>query len=327
MAQVPLDAEGAPAPPASVTASGTSSVPVQVNLVITQDIHHHASAPVPSPELLPGAVRSEAPWVASLYSVVPAGPLVAINEPLGPWYSVTRGRYVGVTNLLPLAAAATISVPGASYNGYKVEAFALNAFNAALALGAVQILAGTEAVFLLYLFSSSTMSSKYVDVSCVIYPRILGERTKMDISMLRSRPLTLGEAAEQRVMDWFTPDPLQCPLCYKLHIRHEDVHDGTFSVIFACPHTLDSEELDTLSPNKCIDVLMRSARTCPGHVVVVKHAIPPERIPLNRDMPLINLPPRDYPKVDELVRRLVKYYAYPYLSNSHAVSGPPLRAA
>jgi hypothetical protein len=74
-----------------------------------------------------------------MYSVVPASPLVATDDTDDTWYAITKGRFVGVTNIHALDLAAIIRVSGAAHKGYATQAAALRAFNLSLEAGFVEV--------------------------------------------------------------------------------------------------------------------------------------------------------------------------------------------
>lgn len=102
---------------------------------------HLAPPAAPPAAPLPAVPQSTGPWEAGvIYSVVPPRALAAIaedNEEL--WYSILKGKFVGVTQNHPLALTAVVGVSNNSMRGYKTQALALDAFNVALAAGLVEI--------------------------------------------------------------------------------------------------------------------------------------------------------------------------------------------
>ncbi|KAJ7617532.1 hypothetical protein DFH06DRAFT_1342947 [Mycena polygramma] len=90
---------------------------------------------VDTPQPLTG-LRMTGPWVAGpVYGVVPAGLLALAPDTgdKGRWYSITRGRFVGVTQNLAVADAAVTRVSHALRQSYGSQAEAVEAFNLALA--------------------------------------------------------------------------------------------------------------------------------------------------------------------------------------------------
>ncbi|KAJ7038753.1 hypothetical protein C8F04DRAFT_1255675 [Mycena alexandri] len=101
-------------------------------------------SPAPAPPADPVTLtptHSSAPWIAGrMFSVVPSAALSAVEEDTDEtWYAITRGRFVGVTNIPALDGAATLRVSGASHKGFSTQAAALRAFNAALENHAVEV--------------------------------------------------------------------------------------------------------------------------------------------------------------------------------------------
>ncbi|KAJ7040100.1 hypothetical protein C8F04DRAFT_1254242 [Mycena alexandri] len=128
--RAPVDAQ--PVAPASnapmVVSPSTASTPAVL------------AAPA-TPPVKPTPTYDSGPWIAGrMYSVVPSAPLATVGEDTDEtWYAITRGRFVGVTNVQALDAAATLRVSGAAHKGYSTQAVALRAFNAALENNAVDV--------------------------------------------------------------------------------------------------------------------------------------------------------------------------------------------
>jgi hypothetical protein len=74
-----------------------------------------------------------------MFSVVPPIELVATDDSDETWYAITRGHFVGVTNIHALDVAAIIRVSGAAHKGYSTQAAALRAFNLTLQAGFVEV--------------------------------------------------------------------------------------------------------------------------------------------------------------------------------------------
>ncbi|KAK7000236.1 hypothetical protein R3P38DRAFT_3219122 [Favolaschia claudopus] len=103
------------------------------------------TAAVATPAAAPAGFRTQAPWIAdALYRVVPGGPLQAIPEAfsleLVVWYSITKGKWVGVTRSNSLAVGAVAGVSGSQMRSHKSQALALAAFNQSLTFQEIQIL-------------------------------------------------------------------------------------------------------------------------------------------------------------------------------------------
>jgi hypothetical protein len=74
-----------------------------------------------------------------MFSVVPPSPLAGTGETNETWYAITRGRFVGVTNMHALDQAAIMRVSGAAHRGYTTQAAAVRAFNFALEGGYIEL--------------------------------------------------------------------------------------------------------------------------------------------------------------------------------------------
>ncbi|KAK7053553.1 hypothetical protein R3P38DRAFT_3170894 [Favolaschia claudopus] len=101
-----------------------------------QNIDTPAISNNPALSTTPPYLSTTAPWVAgTLYIVVPPQRLAAIPEPGGEdrrWYSIYKGKFVGVTASNGLALAATVGVSGGQMSSWKTQALALAAFNEAI---------------------------------------------------------------------------------------------------------------------------------------------------------------------------------------------------
>ncbi|KAJ7448468.1 hypothetical protein B0H11DRAFT_2247756 [Mycena galericulata] len=104
-----------------------------------------APAPLQAPANAPaaptnGGIRMTGPWVAGeLYGVVPTGPLQAVPDNAEKWFAITKGRYIGVTNSAAIADGAVSRVSNALRAGYTSQGEALQAFNTALAMNALNL--------------------------------------------------------------------------------------------------------------------------------------------------------------------------------------------
>ncbi|KAJ7873902.1 hypothetical protein B0H14DRAFT_3438113 [Mycena olivaceomarginata] len=87
--------------------------------------------------------HSAAPWLAGrLYTVVPPAPLgpsPALDH-TDKWFTITRGRYVGLTTNSAISLNAVTGVPGGLSEKLATQAEALQHFNDALAANAIAIL-------------------------------------------------------------------------------------------------------------------------------------------------------------------------------------------
>ncbi|KAJ7684870.1 hypothetical protein DFH06DRAFT_1118539 [Mycena polygramma] len=139
-AQANLFAAFAIAPTAASSPTGTSPGSVPAPAVAP------APAPVPAPApataLATAVLRSSAPWRAGfLYSVVPYAPLEAVVDNGDKWFAITRGTYVGLTQNSAISLNAVTGVSTGLSEKFTTQAMALAHFNAALASGAIAILA------------------------------------------------------------------------------------------------------------------------------------------------------------------------------------------
>ncbi|KAK7032026.1 hypothetical protein R3P38DRAFT_2774473 [Favolaschia claudopus] len=103
------------------------------------------------PRPLPGAglpaplvehLRTEGPYLANeVFIAAPQEALAPVDEEVRApeWYSITRGRFVGVVDQYALSELAITGVAGGARKSYESQAQALAAFNKALAWGIVQI--------------------------------------------------------------------------------------------------------------------------------------------------------------------------------------------
>ncbi|KAJ7638040.1 hypothetical protein DFH06DRAFT_1335683 [Mycena polygramma] len=107
---------------------------------------------------------------------------------------------------------------------------------------------------------------------------------------------------------WFIPNPTACTLCAKPILRHPSVRDGAFTILVSCPHGNRRRRLRGLVSQQSVAGIMPFANryaTYMGNLVVVKHPLDPS-VPLptsNADLPITDIPPVDFPFIDELVRR------------------------
>ncbi|KAK6966334.1 hypothetical protein R3P38DRAFT_2816415, partial [Favolaschia claudopus] len=136
------------APPTSFVAPTAPTAPAAPPAPKPKDVKKEPAATPPKdpksalPPRLAERLRSEGPWeVNQIYSVVPEEPLHGIEDdaPITEWYSITRGRFVGVTEQYAVSDIAITGVAYGARKAYPNQDEALYAFNKALAWGAVQI--------------------------------------------------------------------------------------------------------------------------------------------------------------------------------------------
>ncbi|KAJ7081900.1 hypothetical protein C8R43DRAFT_1142884 [Mycena crocata] len=134
-----------PESPGAAAPSAAASVPgVQPSPSSARDGQPASSGPNASPSSLPSYVHTTGPWTAGrLFAVVPLSALAATVPTDETWYAITRGLFVGVTNIHAFDLAATNRVSGAGHRGYASQAAALAAFNAAWLDGAVEVVKPT----------------------------------------------------------------------------------------------------------------------------------------------------------------------------------------
>ncbi|KAJ7768831.1 hypothetical protein B0H16DRAFT_1716032 [Mycena metata] len=96
---------------------------------------------VPAAAPAPFVLSQTAPWVAGhLYTVLPATTLTAVPDNGGKWFSITRGRYVGLTQDPSVSSNAVMGVSNAATLKLANQTAALNHFNTALAARSVAVL-------------------------------------------------------------------------------------------------------------------------------------------------------------------------------------------
>ncbi|KAJ7856280.1 hypothetical protein B0H13DRAFT_1902733 [Mycena leptocephala] len=103
--------------------------------------HPAPPSSVPAPPPGGGFLRTEGPWIAALYSVLPGGSLTPIPDNNDKWFAITRGKYVGLTTNAAISLNAVTGISTGLSEKFSSQADALNTFNAALATGAVAIIA------------------------------------------------------------------------------------------------------------------------------------------------------------------------------------------
>ncbi|KAJ7081901.1 hypothetical protein C8R43DRAFT_1142885 [Mycena crocata] len=151
-------------------------------------------------------------------------------------------------------------------------------------------------------------ANAYITTTALFYPWGVTGRHIVELVIHPEEDRSLGKtSAIQAILD---PSPTECAICPKPHLSHPSVPDGTFTVLFACPHGYDDDESGPLYPNKSVAKLFQIDQptrisTCMGNVLVVKHALSPGTP--NRDMTMIDLLPSDFSAVD----LLVKQYLHP----------------
>ncbi|KAJ7585948.1 hypothetical protein C8J56DRAFT_891810 [Mycena floridula] len=120
-------------------------------LVSAQDMAHamggesHAAPVVTqAPAFVMLSVDPGNPWLSDVaYGIVPSQALEAnpssSSSPTGHWYSVTKGRWVGVFSISSLAADAVDGVSGNARLKFSSREAALQHFNSTLGYGLVEI--------------------------------------------------------------------------------------------------------------------------------------------------------------------------------------------
>ncbi|KAJ7742484.1 hypothetical protein DFH07DRAFT_777719 [Mycena maculata] len=102
--------------------------------------------PAPSPPVYAQAAsnrtgfQTSGPWIAgNLYVVVPTSHLLPVAEaPIAEgedsplWYSITKGRYIGLTLSHALALSSVVGASGSHMKSYKTQIQALDVFNESL---------------------------------------------------------------------------------------------------------------------------------------------------------------------------------------------------
>ncbi|KAJ7792585.1 hypothetical protein B0H13DRAFT_1935698 [Mycena leptocephala] len=104
--------------------------------------------PVPPPQptaptgsAAPGFFQTTGPWIAgNLYTVIPSAPLSPVADHGEKWFSVTRGKYVGLTKNSAISLNAVTGVSTGLMEKFSTQTDAINNFNAALHSGVVAIL-------------------------------------------------------------------------------------------------------------------------------------------------------------------------------------------
>ncbi|KAJ7716212.1 hypothetical protein B0H16DRAFT_1476913 [Mycena metata] len=102
----------------------------------------HSTAGLPAP-LIALLRAADGPFRANeVFGVVPTQALEPVEEEVTApeWYTITRGRFVGVVDQYALAEMAISGVGGSARKSYTTQALAFNAFNAALTWGGVQVI-------------------------------------------------------------------------------------------------------------------------------------------------------------------------------------------
>ncbi|KAK6977072.1 hypothetical protein R3P38DRAFT_3237869 [Favolaschia claudopus] len=91
-------------------------------------------------------LRTEGPYQANEVFVAPAECLAAVEEEdrAPEWYSITRGRFVGVVDQHALSELAISGIAGGARKAYEPQAQALPAFNKALACALVTLLSSAK---------------------------------------------------------------------------------------------------------------------------------------------------------------------------------------
>ncbi|KAJ7890038.1 hypothetical protein B0H13DRAFT_2341221 [Mycena leptocephala] len=119
---------------------------------------------------------------------------------------------------------------------------------------------------------------------------------------------------KQELYNWFSPNPADCTRCLKPLIRHRTIPHATFTIFVSCQHGEGPDAAQNLYPNKAVAAVMPDPYrrfTCLGNLMVVKHSLSASdaSLPSNRDLPIVDVVPADFPFVDELVVRWCYYLA------------------
>ncbi|KAJ7834174.1 hypothetical protein B0H13DRAFT_2370003 [Mycena leptocephala] len=97
--------------------------------------------PLPTAGAAPGFFQTTGPWVAgNLYTVVPTAPLSPVPDQGERWFSVTRGKYVGLTKNSAISLNAVTGVSTGMTARFSTQTEAISNFNGALHSGVVAIL-------------------------------------------------------------------------------------------------------------------------------------------------------------------------------------------
>ncbi|KAJ6489314.1 hypothetical protein C8R47DRAFT_1215661 [Mycena vitilis] len=101
-------------------------------------------APAPAASTAPaqanGFVRLTGPWIAGrVYSVIPTANLASVADNGGKWFSITRGKYIGLTQNSAVALTAVTGISTGLMQKFSNQTDALNNFNSALASGALAV--------------------------------------------------------------------------------------------------------------------------------------------------------------------------------------------
>ncbi|KAJ7161444.1 hypothetical protein C8R43DRAFT_1123889 [Mycena crocata] len=132
-----------PTDPAAVAAVAAALTALAPHINAAPQLHVVTGIPPGLAALL----RSSGPWSANvLYSVAPTGPLAPIDEaePAPEWYCVSRGRFVGVMNQYAQAHWAIRSISNAAHKAYTTQDLALQAFNAIVGWGGIEVPGGCK---------------------------------------------------------------------------------------------------------------------------------------------------------------------------------------
>lgn len=114
----------------------TNAAPDPVNPTASGALNPAAPTPVNS-----RFIRTAGPWVAgTLYGVIPHAPLTAVPDRNEKWFSITRGKYVGLTTNSAISLNAVTGVPGGLSDRCNTQAEALQHFNDALGVNAVALI-------------------------------------------------------------------------------------------------------------------------------------------------------------------------------------------
>ncbi|KAJ7646085.1 hypothetical protein DFH06DRAFT_1136231 [Mycena polygramma] len=261
-----------------------------------------APSPRPEPHVHEAHIHACGPWTAErMFSVVPPSPLSATTESDETWYAITRGRFIGVTDIHALDQAATLRVSGAAHKGYPTQAAALR----------------TLLILIHCLHPSLTLPTAPFPAYTYLCAVSIVERTVLLFpwgTPLRQTAVFHFPASDITLRDLgclegnFYASPGRCSICPKPHFRHSALPGVSFTVLVACPHHPDTvgatDPLWALLPNKAVAALLPEElkhKTCRGNLVVIKHTHPDGGLVANQNLPVLDINEGDIPHIDELL--------------------------
>ncbi|KAJ7865253.1 hypothetical protein B0H13DRAFT_1898646 [Mycena leptocephala] len=265
-----------------------------------------SSCPVqPSDPEVPGPrVYTSAPWIAGrMYAVVPLSPLAATPETEETWYSITKGRFVGVTNIHAFDQASIIRVSGAAHQAHTTQAAASGKKSAASPPESARVIALLFPTITTPHPTTCRQPIPIVDRKLVIYPAELPRRQPAVMTFPQDA-VTLAD--QDNLEGNFYASPGACRICPKAHLRHNALPGVSFTILIACPHhphvVEATEDFYRLFPNKAVAEILPEThkhQTCRGNLYVIKHG-PGEQGQINRDLPVVDVVDADHPYLDEL---------------------------